>query len=797
MPSDDFDPADMRGHSENDHGESEPLSLHLSTVASRCAGFAEALGCKDEGWACGLLHDLGKLGQPGQRRIKHGKGRGVDHWSFGAHRLLTRYGTEGVAAAMCILAHHQGLGRLDEDDLNDLWRLDPWRERVKANHHTFSEVTTPQADAWLAAGNLLLPEAFRSVYPWSRISAKEQAAVMADIRMLFSALVDADFLETEAHFKATAPGKRYERPPSPSLQPEQALEAVLRYIETCRRNSKATEHVVRMRDDLLAACRAAASNPQGIFTLSAPTGTGKTLAMLAFALEHAARHSLRRIVLVVPYLSIIEQTARIYREIFEPKDAEDAGFGPHYILEHHSLTVGPSEEKDDEENDRLATARLLAENWDAPVIITTSVQFFESLFSNRSSACRKLHRLARSVVLFDEVQTFPKELAIPTLATLGHLAERHGCTTVFATATQPAFVQFDSHVKQIGGPGWRPREIVPCELDFFNRAKRTAVHWPAANERISWTALGEQLAGHDRVLCIVNLKRHAMKLVELLNDEVGGTSLYHLSTNLCPAHRERVLADVRDRLDDRSAEPCRLIATQCVEAGVDLDFPTVYRAMGPLEAIAQAAGRCNRNGRQTQGNVHVFQPDPGGDGESKSNLYPPGGYAQAAEQTEGLLKVAADGRIDIDDPAAFARYYGLLYQLGNFMKTEIIEAIKDLDFEEVAKLYRLIDRRAVNLVVPYDRELFDSLRAQAQEGGLSGEWIRRARPLAVSVYGPAERVAGFAEPVPLPERGGWRRGRDQGDVSDEWFFLLDDDGEYYDRKLLGLKELPSVCGWIA
>lgn len=791
MTDERFNPEDAWGHSENAHGETESLAVHLSAVATRCKEFTASFGCGDEGVACGILHDLGKLGPPAQRRIRHGKGRGIDHWSFGAHRALTLYGTDGIAAAMVILAHHQGVGRLSKDNLTDLGRLAPWRERLRSNGRTLSELPPAEAEAWLGSKGIVLPKSLRSICPWTRISA--QAAVMTDIRMLFSALVDADFLETEAHFNAPAQGKRYERPRPPTLQAERALSLVLQYIELRRRAVKAADCVVGMRDDLLDACRAAATEHQGVFTLSAPTGTGKTLAMLAFALEHAARYSLNRIVLVVPYLSIIEQTARIYRNIFESNETKDAGFGPHYVLEHHSLTLGPNEERNDGENERLSTARLLTENWDAPIIITTSVQFFESLFSNRPSACRKLHRLAGSVVLFDEVQTFPKELAIPTLATLGHLARRHGCTTVFATATQPAFGHFDTQVKQIGGPGWQPHEIVPSTLNLFKRAKRTIVHWPRTDERITWTALGERLAGHDRVLCIVNLKRHAKGLVELMSDMVDEASLFHLSTNLCPAHREEVLADIRQRLEDASAGPCRLIATQCVEAGVDIDFPAVYRAMGPLEAIAQAAGRCNRNGRQASGDVYVFRPDPSGDGDAGKMLYPPGGYGQAAMRTEGLLSL---GSIDIDDPNAFTEYYRGLYALDDFMKTGIVEKVLDLDFEKVAELYRLIDHRAVNLVVPYDHMLFNGLRDQAFENGLSGEWIRRARPLAVAVYGTGEQLSGAAESVPLPDPSKRRSSPGGTDVSDEWFLLRDSDVDCYDG-LLGLKELPSAWGWIA
>ena len=789
MQGDHFESSIKLGHSENGHGESEPLSLHLQSVASLCGVFAGAFGCADEGRACGLLHDLGKLGPPGQKRLQ-GIGRGVDHWSYGAHRLLERYRSDGVAATFCALGHHQGLGRLNDECLQRLLRLEDLRDHVKSQRYTLSDVSREQADKWLAENGLALPESISSVCP-GKLVLDGKAATMADIRMLFSALVDADFLETEAHFNAPALGERYRRPLAPELQPKLALQRLLEYIDDRRRNTIATENVVSMRDDLLDACRGTAREEPDVFTLSAPTGSGKTLAMLAFALEHALRHGLRRIVLVVPYLSIIEQTARVYREIFEKS------FGPHYILEHHSLARSSDVDDGKDEREKIENAernertRLLSENWDAPMVITTSVQFFESLFSNRPSACRKLHRLAQSVVLFDEVQTFPTELAIPTLATLAHLARRHRCTTVFATATQPAFSHFHDAVQKIGGPGWQPREIVPRELNLFSRAKRTTVHWPKGTGKITWDALADQLAGCERVLCVVNLKKHARALVERLQEMSGSKGLFHLSTNMCPAHRDNVLRAVRQRLDDKSAGPCRLISTQCIEAGVDIDFPVVYRAMGPLEAIAQAAGRCNRNGLLSRGEVHVFLPDINGKENCNGRLYPPGEYTRAAMLTQGII---ASSTIDLDCPETFEKYYRGLYDLSDYSKTNIIEAVNELDFEETAQEYRLIKQHTVNLVVPYDLGLFELLREEAHERGLSSEWIQKAQPMSVSVYGTAEQLDGFAEPVLLP---GWARNHNGANVSDEWFILPELAADSYDSDLLGLGELPKSYGWIA
>ena len=283
------------------------------------------------------------------------------------------------------------------------------------------------------------------------------------------------------------------------MRAAQALEVVLAHITELATKSDAAQEVKTLRADLLQACLAAAEQSQGQFTLTAPTGSGKTLAMLVFALQHAAIHNMRRVVMVIPYLNIIDETAKVYREILKPK------FGDGYVLEDHSLagTRGKGDVQDWDENRQGE----LSENWDAPIVVTTSVQMLESLFANRPSACRKLHRLTNSVILFDEVQTLPTSLAIPTLAALSRLTERYGATVVFATATQPAFSHLHEHVKKWCAGGWQPREIVPAELKLFDRARRTRVEWPDLDSHTSWDDLANALADKEseQLLCVVNL----------------------------------------------------------------------------------------------------------------------------------------------------------------------------------------------------------------------------------------------------------------------------------------------------
>jgi CRISPR-associated helicase Cas3 len=576
---------------------------------------------------------------------------------------------------------------------------------------------------------------------------------MLDVRMLFSTLVDADFIETEAHFNALDDKNKGYRREGPPLEPERALGILTDHLKILQASSKASENVISIRNDLLQACLDAASFSKGLFTLTAPTGAGKTFSMLAFALKHAKKHGLRRIVVVIPYLSIIEQTVSEYRKVF------DNDFEKEYVLEHHSLAGIHG--NDDAEDYFESRQRLLSENWDAPIIVTTSVQFLESLFANRPSACRKLHRLAKSVILFDEVQTLPTGIAVPTLATLSRLAERYNTSVVFSTATQPAFTHLNDTVRKFCVCGWEPREIVPEDLKLFKRAKRTRVEWPDLERRISWDELAKTLKTHKQTLCIVNLKRHALSLFQdLLDLGCKEGELFHLSTNMCPAHRKVVLDEVRQRLID--GNPCRLISTQCVEAGVDVDFPVVFRAWGPLDSIAQAAGRCNRNGRADFGTVHVFLPE--------GDDYPDGSYRQAAGITR-ILK--AQGRMDIHDPKLFFKYYRELYDLvkPENRREDLINALKRQDFAETAKLFRVIEKEAINVLVPYAVDEFERLEEEVRTNGLTRGWISRARPYTIGFYRPNQNdpVREWLVPIKANEK-----------TSDDWFIYLNK--EHYNPK---------------
>lgn len=747
-------------HSANDIGNWHPLAVHLGSVAALAKTFACESPWRDEAHLAGLLHDLGKYADRFQRRL-HGEDSGLDHWSQGAALALLSH--RSVAAALAIQGHHIGLQRGD----STLKRLNP---------ATLANAVLPGlqlSDADLGAltsraqadGLQFAAPATTCIQGW-----QQAAAAMLDVRLLFSCLTDADFLDTEAHFNGDGNGKK-PRAAGPELDTHAALAALDRFMaDSIRRDSSATDDVRTARESLWQACGDAAQSATGTFTLTAPTGSGKTLAMLRFALEHAREHGLRRIVLAVPFLTVVEQTAAIYRRVF-------AGFPANFVLEHHSLAgLGEESEREDAEGGVSRQRRLLSENWDAPIVLTTNVQLLESLFSNRPAASRKLHRLMRSVVLFDEAQSLPAQLAVPTLAALSHLASAYKSSVVFATATQPAFDTLSEAVCKHAESGWKPTEIVTGHADLFKKLERVKVEW--RTEKTSWQALADELKSQPQALVVCNLKRHALALLGAMQ---GSNGVFHLSTNLCAEHRRAILDRVRKRL--AHGQSCRLISTQCVEAGVDVDFPVVYRAFAPLDAVAQAAGRCNREGRlnaQGQyGRVIVFEPE---DEREARYQFPTFAYYQAAEVTRALW--VEHGELDLNDPAIFRKYYEKLYDVTDpaTLNNELEQAIQARDFVEVARRYRLIDQNTFQLLVPWaDRwSEFKALRDEAEHIGINARWMRRAQGLAVSVYKPRDAMPAWAIPARLKCLG-----KSGGGASDEWFILDTLTGDFYDD-ILGL-----------
>ena len=404
---------------------------------------------------------------------------------------------------------------------------------------------------------------------------------------------------------------------------------------------------------------------------------------MAFALERARIFpDLRRIIVVIPYLSIIEQNAQVFVD----------ALGRDAILEHHS---GDTDARDDEEAYENPHQRNAAENWDAPIIVTTSVRFFESLFSHRASDLRRVHNLAHSVVILDEVQTLPRQFIQPILSMMEDLARNWRTTFLFCTATQPAFEK--SKTEDVR---WEPgtvQEVMPRPLELFQQLKRVEVEWPTGKS--TWKEIASGLAAAGRALCIVNTRNHALALYREVsaNSAVDSASVFHLSTRMCPAHRLRTITEIKERLENPTA-PCIAVSTQLVEAGVDLDFPVVYRALGPLDSIAQAAGRCDREGRLTAalgrpaGRVIVFEPEEA--------TLPPGVYSEATERTQVLIR---EGGLAIDDPDCIRRYFDRLYGEADLGK-DLEELRRNLKFRCVSKEFEMIADNTQSVFVPYDAE---------------------------------------------------------------------------------------------
>lgn len=749
-------PRQYFAHSKNGHGRWHRLADHLASVSKLAKEFLHERNGAEEVALAGLLHDLGKYGDRFQARL-HGKDQGLDHWSQGAWVALAEH--RAIAAALAIQGHHVGLQRANTDALR---RMNP--QHLNQNHPfglALSDYDCTRLKQRAEADGLLIQKPSQTMLAHQNGMARAVSA-MLDVRLLFSCLVDADFLDTESHFEGGAQGKR-SRPEGPKLDASAALAALDAHMASLRAVTGTQVAVRQAREILWSAVIRAGLEEPGTFTLTAPTGSGKTLAMLKFALEHAKKHGLKRIVLAVPFLTVIEQTARIYRVVFHD-------FPSNFVLEHHSLAgLGVEAEQRDAEGANERQRRLLAENWDAPVVLTTNVQLLESLFSNRPSSCRKLHKLMDSVILFDEAQSLPQHLAVPTLAALSHLSAAYRSTVVFATATQPAFDTLNEAVKKHAVQGWQPIEAVPEHPALFAALERVVVRWPEAGEKRTWSQLADELRDVDQALVVVNLKRHA---IALLNELTGSESVFHLSTNLCAEHRRAVMDKVRDQL--AAGRPCRLVSTQCVEAGVDVDFPIVFRAMAPLESIAQAAGRCNREGSLNEqgrlGKVVIFEPD---EEVGWRKRFPTHSYYQATQVTQTLLKLH-DNNLDINDPEIFRAYYHRLYNLNDptSQNVDLTRAIQELDFVEIAKAYRLIVQDAIQVLVPWvsRHDEFLELRTDVDRQGINANWMRRAQGLAVSVYRTNDGPPVWAIPAKL-RRGG---------VSDEWFIL---EGDFYDDTL--------------
>jgi CRISPR-associated endonuclease/helicase Cas3 len=679
-----------------DKSDWQTLRGHLVEVARLAAERGDKFGAGKAAGLAGLLHDLGKYTPAFQRRLS-GSGERVDHSSAGAQeimRLVTGGRDRGMAEliAYAIAGHHAGLPDREGDagSLTERWAklleaLDQtWREEIKLD----------------AVG--LLPAGFRPHSDVKRVPF--QLSLLG--RMIFSCLVDADFRDTEAFYAAIESREIYRDWPALPAVIGQLVGAYDAYMAT-KRAAASDSPVNHLRDTILAHVRSRAEEAPGLFSLTVPTGGGKTLASLGFALEHARRHGLERIIYAIPFTSVIDQTAATFRDVL----------GEDMVLEHHSAI----DEERLEEREGADKLRLAMENWAAPIVVTTNVQLFESLFANRPSRCRKLHNLARSVIVLDEAQTIPLPVLRPCVAALDELALNYGTSIVLCTATQPAL-----QAPEFFG-GFKPeavRELAPDPARLSVTLKRVEVHQAGT---MSDDDLLAALAKTDQGLVIVNSRVHALALYSKLQDS-GLDGVMHLTTRQYAAHRRLLLAEVRVRL--RQGQPCRLIATSLVEAGVDLDFPRVWRAEAGLDQIAQAAGRCNREGRRPleESIVTIFRP---------ADFKAPRELDQLAKDF-GRIAPRHPDLLSLD---AIRNYFGEVY----WRKDDALDAKAVLQqfradasgtsfaYRSVAEVFRLIDSNLTPVIVARDAAAREALAQLASKNGHAGRVARLLQPFTVQV----------------------------------------------------------------
>ena len=699
----------------------QTLQSHSVNVGEMAVEFAHVFGAQEIACQTGQLHDLGKYSEAFNHRL-HG-GPSVDHATAGAKIAVEHWGgVIGKLMAFCIAGHHAGLANGNGEGDN--------RRTLKQRLALQFGADIPALDN-LWQQEIKLPQTL-SAPPLKADAHHPFFSYAFFTRMLYSCLVDADYLDTEA-FYSNLENKAIERGGYPDLNAlqhnfNQFINKFRRRVAQASKQTEAEKRnaaLNRLRSEILDYAVEQATQPQGLFTLTVPTGGGKTFTSMAFALEHAKHHGMRRVIYVIPFTSIIEQNASEFRKAF-------GELGEQAVLEHHS-TFDDGKLQNEATKDKL---RLASENWDAPIVVTTAVQFFESLFADRSSRCRKLHNIAGSVIILDEAQMLPLNLLLPIMQAIKELAQNYRCSVVMCTATQPAVQAENGFYRGFENV----REIAPKPTALFDKLRRTTVQHIGTQTDADLLA---KLAEHPQMLVIVNNRRHARSLYDQAK-HLDGT--FHLTTLMCAKHRSQKLDEIRGRL--KNGEPCRVIATSLIEAGVDVDFPLVMRAEAGLDSVAQAAGRCNREGKRSSENsfVWIFAPE-------EQWKAPPELATQAA-----VMRLTADEfSDDLLSTQAVAAYFAELYQLkGSELDNKKILKMHndtgqslDFPFQTIADKFRMIESHMQPLIIPFDvdtENLISSLHHADHIGGL----LRKLQPYIVQIPEKALAAlykAGRIEPI--------------------------------------------------
>lgn len=660
----------------NGRKEYQTVAQHLTGTAELCREFAAAFGAEADGELAGLSHDIGKCTDAFQDHLLN-DGPTVDHATAGAMACAMR---GNRYASACVAGHHGGL-----PDFGNM------RTARKADGTFYGRMLKGREERYLERCG----ESGAALPPPTVLAAQGLDPLQASFwtRMLYSCLVDADFLDTERFMNGERGRGGYDDI-IPTL-----LARLQAYIKPWQ---QPRTELNRLRCEILNTCIEAGSKPKGVYTLTVPTGGGKTVASLAFALRHAAEHGMQRVIYVIPYTSIIDQNARVFRDIL----------GSGNVLEHHS---GVQFDLSDGAPPEAVRKALATENWDMPVVVTTAVQFFESMYAARSSRCRKLHNLANSVIIFDEAQMLALAHLRPCVAAMASLAEQFCSTVVLCTATQPSL----DDLLRTYAPDCPVTELCPQTAALYDRFRRvTFQHSGTMTDEV----LAERLSEQRQVLCIVNSRKAAQSIYALLPQEGS----YHLSTLMVPAQRQVLLDKIKERL--RRGEPCRVVSTSLIEAGVDVDFPAVYRELAGLDSVMQAAGRCNREGKRPadESFVTIFE---------RTELPP-----QLFQAAVGAAREALKEDRDPAAPETMTRYFRSLRDLsGDALDRQgVIEAFTqgiagcEFPFRTVAEKFRLIDRNTYTIYIPYGEGT--ALLRRLQDGECSRDLYRKLGRYAVSVY---------------------------------------------------------------
>jgi len=632
----------------------QTLENHLNNVAELAAQFCSTFCDSEFGKVAGLLHDLGKYLPDFQDKLK-GRHTKVDHSIIGSIFSATKHPENSIPFQFVIAGHHSGLPNAISEDKG----MSALENRKNNNVKHYSDLS--KIPEYIK--NLQLPTIPKKIIE----SKNPQLALEMFTRMLFSCLVDADRLDAE---KFTNPNMSSLRSKFDSI--EKILEIFTINLNKKRKKSTKKNPINILREDVLSACINESISKPGIYSLTVPTGGGKTLSSMMFALKHAQNNKQNRIIYVAPFTSIIEQNAQIYRKMI----------GTNNVIEHHSNFNIDKINTDLETENKL---ELATENWDAPIVITTTVQFFESLFSNHPAQCRKLHNIANSVIILDEVQSLPTHYLVAILDMMKELTTNYKCSIILSTATQPSINKNHSlqngleSVKQIFTPTEEHKKICNrVEYDFTLLKKEN-----------DWNPLVSEIIKHNTALVIVNTRKDAKELATILSNY--RESVYHLSALMVPEHRIKTLKKIRSLLKNK--KPCILVTTQLIEAGVDIDFPLVYRAMTGLDSIVQAAGRCNREGKlSTKGNVLLFKSP--NDLKIQTIL-------QAAQTTEIILNKYSK-KTNLNSDETIEEYFEKLYSIKDLDSLKIQDDRKQFNFYKVSKNFQIIDDSFTNtIVIPY------------------------------------------------------------------------------------------------